>query len=67
MDLNFVTERILSLSFPSDVEAMDYRQALQQAASMLQTKHGDNYMVLTFSPLFSSSSLISYYIENDLY
>jgi len=45
MDLSFVTERILSLSFPPDVEALDYRHALHQAAGMLQTKHGDNYMV----------------------
>ena len=45
MDLSFVTERILALSFPPDMNAASYREALHQAAGMLQTKHGDNYMV----------------------
>lgn len=45
MDLSFVTERILALSFPPEMEAAAYREALHQAAGMLQTKHGDNYMV----------------------
>lgn len=45
MDLSFVTERILALSFPPDIDPLDYRQGLHQAALMLQTKHGDNYMV----------------------
>lgn len=45
MDLSFVTERILALSFPAEMDASAYRDALHQAATMLQTKHGDNYMV----------------------
>lgn len=45
MDLSFVTERILALSFPPEIESSVYRDALHQAANMLQTKHGDNYMV----------------------
>ena len=48
MDLSFVTERILALSFPPDMNAASYREALHQAAGMLQTKHGDNYMVYNF-------------------
>jgi len=47
MDLSFVTERILALSFPPEMDTSTYREALHQAASMLQTKHGDNYMVHT--------------------
>jgi hypothetical protein len=48
MDLSFVTERILALSFPPEMDTSTYREALHQAASMLQTKHGDNYMVYIF-------------------
>ncbi|EFX78983.1 hypothetical protein DAPPUDRAFT_2528, partial [Daphnia pulex] len=49
MDLSFVTERILALSFPPEMDTSTYREALHQAASMLQTKHGDNYMVFNLS------------------
>lgn len=48
MDLSFVTERILALSFPPEMDSMAYRDALHQASTMLQTKHGDNYMVIAF-------------------
>ena len=51
MDLSFVTERILSLSFPADISVHLYRDGLRQAAAMLQTKHGDNYMVTTFNSI----------------
>ena len=55
MDLSFVTERILALSFPPEMEPGVYRDALHQAANMLQTKHGDNYMVM---PAVNSSWLV---------
>ena len=51
MDLSFVTERILALSFGADaVAAGAYSDGLRQASTMLRTKHGDNYMVLNLSP-----------------
>jgi len=46
MDLSYVTERILALSFDADVATPAYRDALAQAANMLNTKHGDHYMVI---------------------
>lgn len=46
MDLTFVTERILSLSFASEISASVYRNALKSAANMLHTKYADNYMVI---------------------
>lgn len=52
MDLSFVTERILALSFPAEMDSLTYRDALHQAANMLQTKHGDNYMVMIFRFFF---------------
>lgn len=45
MDLSYVTERIISLWFPSSTSLHSYRQGQRQAAHMLQNKHGDNYMV----------------------
>jgi len=45
MDLSYVTERIIALWVPGDVSPVAYRQGQQKAAHMLQTKHGNNYMV----------------------
>nr|CAD7587411.1 unnamed protein product [Timema genevievae] len=49
MDLSYVTERIIALWVPGDVSAASYRQGQQQAAHMLHTKHGNNYMVFNLS------------------
>ncbi|XP_018561064.1 tensin isoform X3 [Anoplophora glabripennis] len=49
MDLSYVTERIISMWFPSSTTAHSYRQGQQQAAHMLRNKHGDNYMVFNLS------------------
>ncbi|XP_067001379.2 tensin-3 isoform X3 [Anabrus simplex] len=49
MDLCYVTERIIALWIPGDVGKAAYRQKQQQAAHMLQTKHGNNYMVFNLS------------------
>ena len=48
MDLSYVTERIIALWVPGDVSPVAYRQGQQKAAHMLQTKHGNNYMVSVF-------------------
>ena len=45
MDLSYVTERIISVWFPSSTNSHSYRQGQRQAAHMLTSKHGDNYMV----------------------
>lgn len=45
MDLRYVTERIIALWVPADVGRAAYLQGQQQAADMLRTKHGENYMV----------------------
>ncbi|XP_069691756.1 tensin-3-like isoform X5 [Periplaneta americana] len=49
MDLSYVTERIIALWVPGDVSPVAYRQGQQKAAHMLQTKHGNNYMVFNLS------------------
>lgn len=47
MDLSYVTERIISIWFPSSTTSHSYRQGQRQASHMLRNKHGDNYMVNT--------------------
>ncbi|XP_076270889.1 focal adhesion protein tensin isoform X25 [Rhynchophorus ferrugineus] len=49
MDLSYVTERIISMWFPSSTTSHSYRQGQRQAAHMLRNKHGDNYMVFNLS------------------
>ncbi|KAJ8915601.1 hypothetical protein NQ315_003381 [Exocentrus adspersus] len=49
MDLSYVTERIISMWFPSSTTPHSYRQGQQQASHMLRNKHGDNYMVFNLS------------------
>ncbi|XP_056635670.1 tensin-1 isoform X11 [Diorhabda sublineata] len=49
MDLGYVTERIISMWFPSTATSRSYRQGQQQVAHMLKNKHGDNYMVFNLS------------------
>ncbi|XP_024082728.1 tensin isoform X3 [Cimex lectularius] len=49
MDLTYITERILSLWFPYDIGAQEYRMGHQQVAHMLQSKHGSSYMVFNLS------------------
>lgn len=45
VDLVYITERIISVSFPSSVEEQSYSANLKEVASMLRSKHGDNYLV----------------------
>ena len=45
VDLVYITERIISVSFPSTVEEQSYAGNLREVASMLRSKHGENYLV----------------------
>lgn len=45
LDLIYITERIISVSFPSSVEEQNYAANLREVASMLRSKHGHNYLV----------------------
>uniref|UniRef100_A0A667YLI6 Tensin 1 n=1 Tax=Myripristis murdjan TaxID=586833 RepID=A0A667YLI6_9TELE len=44
VDLVYITERIISVSFPSSVEEQSYAANLREVASMLRSKHGHNYL-----------------------
>uniref|UniRef100_A0A3B4DYP6 Tensin 1b n=1 Tax=Pygocentrus nattereri TaxID=42514 RepID=A0A3B4DYP6_PYGNA len=49
VDLVYITERIISVSFPSSVEEQSYSSNLKEVASMLRSKHGDNYLLFNLS------------------
>lgn len=49
LDLTFITERIISVSFPSGCSDETYLHNLQDVTRMLKSKHGDNYLVLNLS------------------
>ncbi|CAK6434789.1 unnamed protein product [Pipistrellus nathusii] len=49
LDLTYVTERIIAVSFPAGCSEEAYLHSLQEVTRMLQSKHGDNYLVLNLS------------------
>ncbi|XP_046700767.1 tensin-1 isoform X4 [Silurus meridionalis] len=49
VDLVYITERIISVSFPTSVEEESYSANLKEVASMLRSKHGDNYLLFNLS------------------
>ncbi|KAK7501976.1 hypothetical protein BaRGS_00006728, partial [Batillaria attramentaria] len=49
LDLTYVTERIISMSFPSEGHDTTYSFNLKEVVRMLKTKHGDNYLILNLS------------------
>ncbi|MEQ2191776.1 hypothetical protein XENOCAPTIV_002463, partial [Xenoophorus captivus] len=55
LDLIYITERIISVSFPSSVEEQSYAANLREVASMLRSKHGHNYLVQQHGLLFNLS------------
>ncbi|MED6263846.1 hypothetical protein CHARACLAT_008827 [Characodon lateralis] len=48
-DLTYITERIISVFFVPDLEEHRYRRNLQEVASMLKSKHQDNFLLLNLS------------------
>ncbi|XP_069469436.1 tensin-3 isoform X2 [Ambystoma mexicanum] len=49
LDLTYVTERIIAVSFPSSCAEEIYQHNLQNVTRMLKSKHADNYLVLNLS------------------
>lgn len=45
LDLVYITERIIAVSYPSAAEEQNFRSNLREVAHMLKSKHGDNYVV----------------------
>ncbi|XP_077895900.1 tensin-3 isoform X5 [Ictidomys tridecemlineatus] len=49
LDLTYITERIIAVSFPAGCSEESYLLNLQEVTRMLKSKHGDNYLVLNLS------------------
>ncbi|NWW75976.1 TENS3 protein, partial [Climacteris rufus] len=49
LDLTYITERIIAVSFPASCSEETYLHNLQDVTQMLKSKHGDNYLVLNLS------------------
>lgn len=45
VDLVYITERIISVSFPAGAEERSYVANLKEVATMLRSKHGEHYLV----------------------
>lgn len=45
VDLVYITERIISLSFPAAADERSYANNLKEVATMLRSKHGEHYLV----------------------
>uniref|UniRef100_A0A3B4VLZ9 Tensin-2-like n=1 Tax=Seriola dumerili TaxID=41447 RepID=A0A3B4VLZ9_SERDU len=48
-DLTYITERIISVFFLPDLEEPRYHRNLQEVASMLKSKHQDQFLLLNLS------------------
>jgi len=44
-DLTYITERIISVFFLPELQEQHYRRNLQEVASMLRSKHQDQFLV----------------------
>ncbi|XP_031641566.1 tensin-3 isoform X1 [Oncorhynchus kisutch] len=49
IDLDYITERIITVSFPQACPDQTYLQNLHDITQMLKSKHGHNYMVINLS------------------
>uniref|UniRef100_A0A8V5FNM4 Uncharacterized protein n=1 Tax=Melopsittacus undulatus TaxID=13146 RepID=A0A8V5FNM4_MELUD len=45
LDLVYITERIIAVSYPSTAEEQSFCSNLREVAHMLKSKHGDNYVL----------------------
>lgn len=46
LDLTYITDRIIAMSFPATGIEATYRNKLEDVAAMLKEKHGDNFLII---------------------
>ncbi|XP_031749631.1 tensin-1 isoform X3 [Xenopus tropicalis] len=49
LDLTYITERIISVTFSTGTEEPTFCRNLKEVAHMLKSKHGDNYLIFNLS------------------
>ena len=52
LDMTYITDRILAMSFPAERMRSVYRNPLWQVKSVLDMRHPEHYKVSTRSPLY---------------
>jgi phosphatidylinositol-3,4,5-trisphosphate 3-phosphatase/dual-specificity protein phosphatase PTEN len=57
LDMSYITDRMLAMSFPAERMRAMYRNPLWQVKSVLDMRHQGNYMVRIFNPESSTISL----------
>lgn len=57
LDLTYITERIIAVSFPASCSEETYLHNLQDVTHMLKSKHGDNYLVRVGSVFCDTASV----------
>ncbi|KAM4560094.1 tensin-1 isoform 2-T2 [Odontesthes bonariensis] len=60
VDLVYITERIISVSFPGGADERSYSTNLKEVATMLRSKHGEHYLVLNLSEWRSDLSQLNH-------
>lgn len=56
LDLTYITERIIAVSFPWGCSEEIYSHNLKDVTRMLKSKHADNYLVSADSPCLALKS-----------
>ncbi|XP_074857551.1 tensin-1 isoform X4 [Carettochelys insculpta] len=49
LDLVYITQRIIAVSYPSSAEEQNFRSNVREVAQMLRSKHGDKYLLFNLS------------------
>lgn len=53
LDMSYITDRILAMSFPAESMRAMYRNPLWQVKSALEMRHSDHYKVQCFPSVFT--------------
>lgn len=63
LDLTYVTERVIAMSFPSSGKTSMYRNPIEEVSRFFNTKHPDHYMLVN---LCSERSYESHWFNNNV-
>ena len=63
LDLCYITERLIAMSFPSAGVEATYRNNLNDVARMLKLKHKENYMVFNVSERSYDVSKLNHQVQ----
>lgn len=62
LDMSYITERVLAMSFPAERMRAMYRNPLWQVKSVLDMRHPEHYKVLDYTVMFAYSWKLNYFV-----